>query len=73
MSVSKSDLVVIVLAVLFVFVMVSPLSKHQGATVSTLSVDSLETEWYKRQLDSYPFNHSKIPTNDSNPTVQPPR
>jgi hypothetical protein len=23
--------------------------------------DSLEMEWYKKQLESYPFEHSKIP------------
>jgi hypothetical protein len=24
--------------------------------------DSLETEYYKKQLESYPYDHSKIPT-----------
>lgn len=27
--------------------------------------DSLETEYYKKQLESYPYDHSKIPTNDT--------
>lgn len=30
--------------------------------------DSLEMEYYKKALDqSYPFDHSKIPTNESHP------
>lgn len=31
-----------------------------------LRKDSLETEYYKKQLDSFPFEHSKIPDNGSN-------
>jgi hypothetical protein len=27
--------------------------------------DSLETEYYKKQLESYPYDHSKIPTDDT--------
>ena len=27
--------------------------------------DSLEMEYYKKQLESYPYDHSKIPTNDT--------
>jgi len=27
--------------------------------------DSLETEYYKKQLKSYPYDHSKIPTDDT--------
>jgi hypothetical protein len=30
--------------------------------------DSLEMEYYKKAIEnSYPFDHSKIPTNESNP------
>ena len=27
--------------------------------------DSLEMEYYKKQLESYPYDHSKIPTDDT--------
>jgi hypothetical protein len=27
--------------------------------------DSLEAEYYKQQLESYPYDHSKIPTDDT--------
>lgn len=27
--------------------------------------DSLETEYYKKKLESYPYDHSKIPTDDT--------
>jgi hypothetical protein len=27
--------------------------------------DSLESEYYKKQLESYPYDHSKIPTDDT--------
>jgi hypothetical protein len=33
--------------------------------------DSLEMEFYKRALEEYyPFNHSKIPTDESNSRIQ---
>jgi len=70
MSISKSDIVTIVLAVLFISIMSCPLTNHQGADFSTQNVDSLEKQWYLKQLESYPYDHSKIPTDDSNPTIQ---
>lgn len=27
--------------------------------------DSLEIEYYKKELESYPYDHSKIPTDDT--------
>ena len=33
--------------------------------------DSLEMEYYRKEIEkSYPFNHSKIPTDESNIRVQ---
>jgi len=38
-------------------------SKETQEQISFLR-DSLEMEYYKKELESYPYEHSKIPTND---------
>lgn len=55
-----------IVSILFGFAVTSVYtSKKQKVEITENEIkhlkDSLESEYYKKQLDSYPFDHSKIP------------
>ena len=60
MNISRSDIAAIILAAVFIIVLSCPFAKHPTKQPDN-NKDSLETEWYKAQLQSYPFDHSQIP------------
>lgn len=64
-----NEIVYIFLSVLVLLVSVFLLFKFKNAnTMNHNRVeylrDSLQMEYYKKQLETYPFEHSKIPTED---------
>lgn len=68
MNISKSDILAVVATIFFISYIVYLSEKNKGVPVVDESAvikfkrDSLEMEWYKRELErSYPFEHSKIP------------
>jgi hypothetical protein len=63
-------LVISILALLFVIDVIQIIRetpKDKKMTHNRLEYlrDSLEMEYYKKQLESYPYDHSKIPTDDT--------
>ena len=62
-------MLVSVLFVIFISIIITSIidSSNKQITHNKLEFieDSLETEYYKKQLESYPYDHSKIPTDDT--------
>jgi hypothetical protein len=62
-------MLVSVLFVIFISIIITSIidSSNKKITHNKLKFikDSLETEYYKKQLESYPYDHSKIPTDDT--------
>lgn len=62
-------MLVSVLFVIFISIIITSIidSSNKQMTHNKLEFikDSLETEYYKKQLESYPYDHSKIPTDDT--------
>ena len=60
-------MLVSVLFVIFISITITSIidSSNKQITHNKLEFikDSLETQYYKKQLESYPYDHSKIPTN----------
>jgi ABC-type lipoprotein release transport system permease subunit len=62
-------MLVSVLFIIFILIIITSIidSSNKQMTHNKLEFikDSLETEYYKKQLESYPYDHSKIPTDDT--------
>ena len=52
-------------ASIFVSLLNSKTEQHISHSRVEYLKDSLEMEYYKKQLESYPYDHSKIPTDDT--------
>ncbi len=52
-------------ASIFVSLLNSKTEQHITHSRVEYLKDSLEMEYYKKQLESYPYDHSKIPTDDT--------
>jgi hypothetical protein len=65
--INKTFLVVMLLFVTGVVVLTYELSTRKRLDTDKIKNlrDSLEMEYYKKQLESYPYDHSKIPTDDT--------
>jgi competence protein ComGC len=62
---SSFFMLVSVLFVIFISIIITSIIDSSNKQTTHNIKDSLEIEYYKKQLESYPYDHSKIPTDDT--------